>query len=149
MVASSLKKNVNTYLNLKDLKYPYIVEKDNRTQELAKLYKEKEKINKTITNLYEDKISSNISLETFKILIKKYEKQKKEIDIKISTISKSNKNTQELKLNQSQLENVMKQLLKFDTINEENKGLVLKLIDKIIIDDDKINIKYKFNNLEL
>ncbi len=43
MVASSLKKNVNTYLNLKDLKYPYIVEKDNRTQELAKLYKEKEK----------------------------------------------------------------------------------------------------------
>ena len=45
--------------------------KDNRTQELAKLYKEKEKINKTITNLYEDKISSNISLETFKILIKK------------------------------------------------------------------------------
>ena len=149
MVASSLKKNVNTYLNLKDLKYPSIVEKDNRTQELAKLYKEKEKINKTITNLYEDKISSNISLETFKILIKKYEKQKKEIDMKISTISKSNKNTQELKLNQSQLENVMKQLLKFDTINEENKGLVLKLIDKIIIDDDKINIKYKFNNLEL
>ena len=69
--------------------------------------------------------------------------------MKISTISKSNKNTQELKLNQSQLENVMKQLLKFDTINEENKGLVLKLIDKIIIDDDKINIKYKFNNLEL
>ena len=67
----------------------------------------------------------------------------------ISTISKSNKNTQELKLNQSQLENVMKQLLKFDTINEENKSLVLKLIDKIIIDDDKINIKYKFNNLEL
>ena len=69
--------------------------------------------------------------------------------MKISTISKSNKNTQELKLNQSQLENVMKQLLKFDTINEENKSLVLKLIDKIIIDDDKINIKYKFNNLEL
>ena len=109
----------------------------------------KEEINKTITNLYEDKISSTISLETFKILIKKYEKNKKEIDMKISTISKSNKNTQELKLNQSQLENVMKQLLKFDTINEENKSLVLKLIDKIIIDDDNINLKYNFNNLEL
>ena len=149
MVASSLKKNVNTYLNLKDLKYPSIVEKDNRTQELAKLYKENEKINKTITNLYEDKISSNISLETFKILIKKYEKQKKEIDMKISTISKRNKNTQELKLNQSQLEDVMKQLLIFDTISEENKSLVFKLIDKIIIDDNKITIKYKFNNIKL
>ena len=43
----------------------------------------------------------------------------------------------------------MKELLKFDTINEENKSLVFKLIDKIIIDDDIINIKYKFNNLEL
>ena len=149
MVASSLKKNVNTYLNLKDLKYPSIVEKDNRTQELAKLYKEKEKINKTITNLYEDKISSNISLETFKILIKKYEKQKKEIDMNISIISKYSPNTQELKLNHRQLEKAMKQLLNFYTINEENKSLVFKLIDKIIIDDNKITIKYKFNNIEL
>ena len=43
----------------------------------------------------------------------------------------------------------MKNLLEFDTINEENKSLVFKLIDKIIIDDDKINISYKFNNIEL
>ena len=56
----------------------------------------KEEINKTITNLYEDKISSTISLETFKILIKKYEKQKKELDMKISAISKSNENIQKI-----------------------------------------------------
>ena len=43
----------------------------------------------------------------------------------------------------------MIKLLEFDTINEENKSLVFKLIDKIIIDDDKINISYKFNNIEL
>ena len=109
----------------------------------------KEEINKTITNLYEDKISSTISLETFKILIKKYEKQKKELDMKISAISKSNENIQDLRLNHKQLEDVMKQLLKFETINEENKSLVFKLIDKIIIDDNKITIKYKFNNIEL
>lgn len=149
MVESSLKKNVNTYLNLKDLQYPLIKTKDNKAQELSKLSKMKEEINKTITNLYEDKISSTISLETFKILIKKYEKQKEELDMKISAISKSNENIQDFKLNHKQLEDVMKQLLKLDTINEENKSLVFKLIDKIIIDDNKITIKYKFNNIEL
>lgn len=56
---------------------------------------------------------------------------------------------QDSKLTSKELEETMKQLLKFDTINEENKSLVFKLIDKIIIDDDKITIKYKFNNLEL
>lgn len=149
MVSSSLKKNINIYLNLKDLKYPVIVVKDNKTQELAKLSKKKDEINKTIANLYEDKISSTISLETFKVLIKKYEKQKKELDMKISAISKNKECVQDSKLTSKELEETMKQLLKFDTINEENKSLVFKLIDKIIIDDDKITIKYKFNNLEL
>ena len=65
------------------------------------------------------------------------------------SIVKSNENIQDLKLNHKQLEDVMKQLLKLDTINEENKSLVFKLIDKIIIDDNKITIKYKFNNIEL
>lgn len=67
----------------------------------------------------------------------------------ISIISKYSPNTQELKLNHRQLEKAMKQLLNFYTINEENKSLVFKLIDKIIIDDNKITIKYKFNNIEL
>ena len=88
-------------------------------------------------------------MSAFKILIKKYEKQKKEIDMNISIISKYSPNTQELKLNHRQLEKAMKQLLNFYTINEENKSLVFKLIDKIIIDDNKITIKYKFNNIEL
>ncbi len=149
MVTNSLKKNVSTYLNLKEMKYPSILPKQNNTQELAKLTKKKDKINKTITNLYEDKISGNISTETFKVLIKKYEKQKKEINVQISAIPKNKENNQELKLSYKQLEETMKKVLKFDTINEDNKSLVFKLIDKIIIDDNKININYKFNNLEL
>ena len=69
--------------------------------------------------------------------------------MKISAISKNKECVQDSKLTSKELEETMKQLLKFDTINEENKSLVFKLIDKIIIDDDKITIKYKFNNLEL
>ena len=69
--------------------------------------------------------------------------------MKISAIPKNKECVQDSKLTSKELEETMKQLLKFDTINEENKSLVFKLIDKIIIDDDKITIKYKFNNLEL
>lgn len=39
---------------------------------------------------------------------------------------------------------IMNEILKFDTITEENKSIVFKLIDKIIIDDRNISIKYKF-----
>ncbi len=147
MVSISLKKNIKEYLNFRNLKYPTLPIKNNTKQELAKLSKKKEEINKAISNLYEDKMEGNISIETFKVLITKYEKQQKQLNSEISLLSKEKENVQEL--DSKQLEETMKNLLKFDTINEENKSLVFKLIDKIIIDDDKINIKYKFNNLEL
>ena len=147
MVANSLKKNIKEYLNFKDLKYPTLQVKDSTKQELAKLSKKKEELNKTISSLYEDKIEGTISIETFKVLIAKYEKQQKKLDSEIALFSKEKENREEL--NPKELQQTMKELLKFDTINEENKSLVFKLIDKIIIDDDIINIKYKFNNLEL
>lgn len=144
MVASSLKKNINEYLKCKDLKCPTLQLKDTTQQELAKLSKKKEELNKAISSVYEDKIQGTISIETFKVLIAKYEKQQKQLDSKISLFSKTKENTQEF--NSKQIEETMRKLLKFDTINEDNKSLVFKLIDKIIIDDDKINISYKFNN---
>lgn len=147
MVSKSLKKNIKEYLNFKDLKYPTLQVKSNTKQELSKLLKKKEEINKTISNLYEDKIEGTISIETFKVLIAKYEKQQKKLNSEIGLLSKEKENREEF--NPKKLQQTMKELLKFDTINEENKSLVFKLIDKIIIDDDIINIKYKFNNLEL
>lgn len=147
MVTNSLKKNISQYLNFKDLKSPTLQIKDNTKQELAKLSKKKEELNKAISSLYEDKIEGTISIETFKVLIAKYEKQQKQLDTEISLFSKTKENEQELK--PKELQEVMRKLLEFDTINEENKSLVFKLIDKIIIDDDKINISYKFNNIEL
>ena len=142
MVATSLKKNIKAYLQIKDLKYPTIQVKDNIKQELAKLLNQKEEIYKTIANLYEDKIEGVISIETFKVLIAKYEKQKKNLEKKIEQISKNDENVPELNL--SRIKETMEKLLEFDTINEENRSLVFKLIDKIVIDDDKINIQYKF-----
>ena len=147
IVASSLKRNIKEYLNFKDLKYPTLQVKDNTKQELAKLSKKKEELNKAMGSLYEDKIEGTISIETFKVLIAKYEKLQKQLDDEIALFSKTKEKKKEF--NPKELEETMQKLLKFDTINEENKSLVFKLIDKIIIDNDTINIKYKFNNLEL
>lgn len=147
IVASSLKKNIKEYLNFKDLKYPTLQVKDNTKQELAKLSKKKAELNEAISSLYEDKIEGTISIETFKVLIAKYEKQQKQLDNEIALFSKTKENEQEF--NPKELQKTMIKLLEFDTINEENRRLVFKLIDKIIIDDNKININYKFNNIEL
>lgn len=147
IVASSLKKNIKEYLNFKDLKYPTLQVKDNTKQKLAKLSKKKAELNEAISSLYEDKIEGTISIETFKVLIAKYEKQQKQLDNEIALFSKTKKNEQEF--NPKELQKTMIKLLEFDTINEENRSLVFKLIDKIIIDDNKININYKFNNIEL
>ena len=43
------------------------------------------------------------------------------------------------------MEKKINDILRFDEINEENKSLVFKLIDKIIIEDQTININYKFD----
>lgn len=147
MVAMSLKKNIISYLQIKDLEFPTQPAKNNSRQELANLLKKKDEIHRTIANLYEDKISGDISIETFKLLIAKYEKQKRDLEKKIEQIQKNDENVPELDL--KQIKETMERLLEFDTINEGNRSLVLKLIDKIIIDDDKIDIKYKFNNIKL
>lgn len=55
---------------------------------------------------------------------------------------KTKKNNESI--NREEFSIIMNELLKFDTITEENKSIVFKLIDKIIIDDRNINIKYKF-----
>ena len=145
MVAGSLKKNIDKYLNFKRLNFPLISMENNNSQELIKLSKKKDEINKIIASLYEDKISKIISTETFEILMTKYENQKKELDIRISALHREKTNLCNLEMNNYKMEANIKKLLNFESINEKNKGLVFKLIDKIIIDNDTIIIKYKFN----
>lgn len=97
---------------------------------------------------YGNKFCASIHLKESELIdIAKYEKQQKQLNSEISLLSKEKENVEEF--NPKQLVETMKNLLEFDTINKENKSLVFKLIDKIIIDDDKINISYKFNNIEL
>ena len=146
-VSKSLKNNIAKYLNMDKLDYVHIT-KDNvnfNKNKINELNRKKEKLYKLISNLYEDKILGIISEDTFAMLIQKYEKEKKQYEEKIKQINKEKNVTSEEILNEKRkIEEYMKELIKFDTINYDNKSLVFKLIDKIIIDDKTININYNF-----
>jgi len=71
---------------------------------------------------------------------------KKELDKQIEELKRIEEGT--LKNNNAtreEFENIMKQILSFETINEKNRSLVFKLIDRIVIDDNIVKVKYKFN----
>ena len=105
-----------------------------------------EEANKIISSLYEDKISRQISQDTFSMLIQKYENQKKTYEKEIQRYKKEEIEEKGIKkLNKDECEKIMKEILEFKEINQESKSLLFKLIDKIIIDDKDIIIKYKFN----
>lgn len=148
MVAQSLKKNINKYFNSSKVKIRENSSNEKQERNKIKQYEIKiEETNRLIANLYEDKISGIISAETFSVLVKKYENQKKEFDNKIREIKRKENDNEIEKNNINKIEDIMKEILKFDTINEENRSLVFKLIDRIIIDDNQITINYKFSQI--
>ena len=110
---------------------------------IAELKNKKEEVNKIISNLYEDKINGVLSQDTFIILLRKYEKEKKVYDKNLRKAKMKTEKDNE-GISREQFSIIMNELLKFDTITQENKSIVFKLIDKIIIDDRNISIKYKF-----
>lgn len=113
---------------------------------MIRLKNKKEETDRLISNIYEDKIAGIISQDTFSKLISKYEEMKMELDKQIEEIKRIEEGT--LKNNNAtreEFENIMKQILSFETINENNRSLVFKLIDRIVIDDNIVKVKYKFN----
>ena len=144
-VTKSLKENIKKYLDFDSLDLIKIQpQKQDNKKTIDGLKKQKEEQNKKIVNLYEDKISSRISIETFKMLIKKFEIEKKEINKKIEELEETKNNEDKQTLDNKTIKALMKELIKFDSITENNISLVFKLIDKIIIDDKNIKINYKF-----
>lgn len=147
LVSESLKENISKYLDMDELKYDKILSKNETDDKKEMIYwnKKKESIDKIIAGLYEDKISGVIGIDTFKNLIRKYEDEKKECIAKLNLLEdKKNNIASKPTTDEKQIKDIAKKLLTFDEINEENKSLVFKLIDKIVIDDKNISIKYKF-----
>ena len=103
-------------------------------------------IEKKIEEIYQDKINKIIQIEDFKTMYEKMQKQRNKI---LKEIEKTNKeleqnNKQSPKVNYKQIHKITEEFLK---MNEPNKIVLEKLIEKIEFDKEKnIKVKLTFEN---
>ena len=103
---------------------------------------EKESITKRLTSLYEDKYNEVITIDTYKELAKPYEEKLKEINL---SIDNNQMRKYEVKCKLNELPDYTKKIKKLLDLNKPKKELVHSLIDRIVIDKDRvITIQYKY-----
>ena len=109
---------------------------------ISKLLSEKESITKRLTSLYEDKYNEVITIDTYKELAKSYEEKLKEISL---SIDNNQTRKYEVKCKLNELPDYTKKIIKLLDLNKPRKELVHSLIDRIVIDKDRvITIQYKY-----
>lgn len=143
-VLESLKDNVNKYLDINKLNYK-IKAVDKKDEELKKIKTQIELIDRKIKKMYEDKLDNVITTEMFKEISTDYEKQKNDLKLKLSELEKNKDDIKE-KVTSKDLEKYIRDVLKFDDKDKVDREILIKLIDKIVIDNKKISsITYNFS----
>lgn len=107
------------------------------------LTKKVQEIDKILNNLYKDKVDSLISTDMFATLSRNYEQERNNLLQQISIKEKLETSKYNIKYDNSLINKNINDILKFDNL-AFNRSLLLKLIDKIIINDKEIHITYKF-----
>ncbi len=139
-----------SYINVNDLNSEIINRHELNHSSLEdikiKCQKEHDKISKTISTIYQDRIDGAITIEQYKLLVKPYEEKIKDINNNIENIEieiiKKKQSTNKI----PDYTNNIKKLL---NVNEPKKELLKTLVEKIIIDDVRnITIKFKYELLE-
>ena len=140
-VIHSLKENIANFLKYDELQYicPHTQTDNKKLDYLDSKIAEKDNL---IQSLYEDKVKGIITEDLFIKLSKQYETDKKSLLNRFQKEKEINKNT----IKKEDLICNAKELLDFNE-NNIDKNLLLKLIDKIEIDDDNIDIYFKFKAL--
>ena len=103
---------------------------------------EKEKITKRLTTLYEDRYNEVITADTYKELAKPFEEKLKLIN---QSIDEDEIRKYEVKSKLNELPDYTKKIKKLLDLNKPKKELVHSLIDRIVIDENRvITIQYKY-----
>ena len=143
MVLDNLRKNVKMYLNSEKLNYNVKKPKDIKENKLA-IQKQIDLIDEKIKNIYQDKINGIITTKLFVQMSKEFEEKKNKLNIRLNEmekiVNKENKN-----ISKENIEKYVKQVLEFKSTSEIDRNLLIKLIDKIVIENKKVkNIQYNF-----
>ena len=144
MVLNNLRENVNKYLDESKLKYE--VKQPEMIQDNSKVIEEQIKlIDNKIKNIYQDKLNNIITTELYMKKTKDCQKKKEELNFRLNDIEKEKKNKEE-KIKTDNIEKYIKKVLEFNKNDEINREIILKLINKIVIENKKIkSICYNFS----
>ena len=115
-------------------------------QDNSKVIEEQIKlIDNKIKNIYQDKLNNIITTELFMEMSKDFQKKKEELNFRLNDIEKEKKNKEE-KIKTDNIEKYIKKVLEFNKNDEINREIILKLINKIVIENKKIkSISYNFS----
>ena len=146
VIIEELKTKCKEYIDKEKIKSNVLknIKEDNNELELKELKKEIDKLNEQLDELYIDKLDKRISIEQFERVKEKLEGI---LDVK-------NKKYQSLIINSKKLKNIEqnnktieKYINKFLNMKNPSRELIVNLIDRIDIYEDKtINVKVTFTN---
>ncbi len=143
IVIDNIRKNIKKYLDFKKLNYKIkqIKIKDN-TKEIEKQINMLQEQKKSI---YKDKLNNIISTELLIEMFKELDEKKNELVIILEDIKKKNEQFNR-KISDDEIEKYVKNALEFKEDDKINRTILLKLIDKIVIENKKVkSISYNFS----
>lgn len=143
LVLENLRKNVKKYLDTQQLdfkvKAPKI--KDNR----AEIEKQIKMLEQKKKSMYEDKLNNIITTELFLQMSKEIDEKKKGLNAILDDINKKDEE-EKIVVSDNAIEKYIKRVLEFKNKDEIDREILLKLIDKIVIENKKIkSISYNFS----
>ena len=144
MVLDNLRKNVKKYLDKEKLNYNVKPKKKNKDNKLI-LKNQIEMIEQKIKNTYEDRLNNIISTELYVQISKDLEKKKNELNIRLNDLINIEDKVEE-DIKEESIEKYIRKVLEFDQKNEIDREIILKLINKIVLENKKIkSISYNFS----
>ena len=150
IIINSLKEECLRYINKKTIKevaMNNINKKDevSTLKNIKMLEEEVKRINDNLDNIYLDKLNNKITIEQFDRLTAKLNNELKIKKDKLVELNYEKNNQENTNINNKEIE---KYINKFLSIDEPSRELIVNLIDRIEIYEDKtINVKVTFNKV--
>lgn len=143
IVLGNLRKNVKKYLDFKRLNYN--VNKPKKNDNKTEIRKQLNLLEQKIKNMYEDKLNGIIFTDLFVQMAKELEEKKKGL-IKILDDIKRKDEEDKKEISEDMIEEYIKKVLSFDEKDNIDREILVKLIDKIVIENKKVkSISYNFS----
>lgn len=150
IIINSLKEECLRYINKKTIK-EVVMNNINKKDEVSTLKdikmleEEVKRINDNLDNIYLDKLNNKITIEQFDRLTAKLNNELKIKKDKLVELNYEKNNQENTNINNQEIEEYINKFLSMD---EPSRELIVNLIDRIEIYEDKtINVKVTFNKV--